>query len=249
MKVILTIAGSDPSGGAGIQADLATIRLLGLRGISVITAVTAQNARQFYSVNSVSPKILQSQLDAVCDAGPFHAIKIGMLGTEENVQVVARFLKRMQDIPVILDPVFHSSTGEELLTRKGIVSLRKYLIPLATLVTPNLQEASILYSQKVDSVEHMKEAAQWIYKTCSGVLGVLIKGGHLEREVTDIFFDGKEWLSFCIKKKLPQDVHGTGCVLSAAIASYLAMGDSLKVSIQKAKSQVTAYIRSSLAQK
>lgn len=235
LKTILTIAGSDPSGGAGLQADLQVFQSLRCYGISVITAVTAQNERRFLSVNPVSAKVLKEQLASV---GKVEFVKIGMLGTRENVQEVFTYLKKTKPKVIILDPVFCSSTGAFLLSQAGIHLLKKKLLPLCTLVTPNLDEAEVLTGikvRKVRDVPSMKEAALKIYQIGSGVKAVLVKGGHLQQEATDVLYDGKNWKLFQAQKRWKKDQHGTGCRLSAAIVTYLALGQSLPVSIGKAK--------------
>ena len=234
MKTVLTIAGSDPSGGAGIQADLQTFLAFGVRGLTAITALTAQDETRFLSLNPVSSKILQEQLKAVSKI-KIDAIKIGMLGTRENVVVVAHFLKRMKGVKVVLDPVFRSSTGAVLLDLDGISLLKDLLIPLATVVTPNLDEAEILTGMKVRSLEEMKEAAQTLYRSCRGVKAVLIKGGHLKGAPTDLLFDGRHHHLFPAKRWPGPSPHGTGCVLSSAIAANLALGVSLNESVEQAK--------------
>ncbi len=229
---ILTIAGSDPSCGAGIQADLEVFQTLKCRSVSVITAVTAQNERHFLSVNPVSAGILRAQLASV---GKVDFVKIGMLGTRKNVQEVITYLKKTKPKVVVLDTVFCSSTGIPLLSQIGIHLLKKKLLPLCTLVTPNLDEAEVLTGMKVRDISSMKKAALKVYQIGFGVKAVLIKGGHLQQEATDVLYDGRHWKLFKAQKRWKKDQHGTGCKLSAAIAAYLALGQSLPVSIQKAK--------------
>ena len=224
---ILTIAGSDPSGGAGVQADLRVFQELGLCGQSVITAVTAQNEKMFIAVNPVSPRVLREQLQSV---GRCDYVKIGMLGTKANVQEVIRYLKKTKPKVVVLDPVFRSSTGAVLLPPEGIRLLQKELLPLCTLVTPNLAEAETLTGLRVCTIENMKEAAQRIQ--CQSVL---IKGGHLKGSATDVLYDGKKFYEFT-SQRFKKSFHGTGCVLSSMILSYLALGYSLKQSVEQAKS-------------
>lgn len=242
MKFVLTIAGSDPSGGAGIQSDLATFSQLGLGGRAVVTAVTAQNERRFLSVNPVSSSVLRDQLLAV-EETPIHAVKIGMLGTKENIQIVARFLGKKKKLPVVLDPIYQASTGAVLLEEEGWAVLPRILFPYCTLVTPNLKEASLLTSDSCQTIPEMERAAVKIFQGSPGLKAVLIKGGHLKGEATDLLYTGKRFLLFTQIRKAPDDVHGTGCVLSAAIAASLADGHSLIKSVEKGKSWVTRYIR------
>lgn len=253
-KTVLTIAGSDPSGDAGIQMDLRTFHLVGVNGATAITAVTAQNEKRFYSVNPVSVRLLREQIHAILEFRKIDAVKIGMLGTEDNVFAVYRFLEQVigeRSIgPVVLDPILKSSTGAILLEPKGVNILRQYLIPLVTMVTPNLAEAEILSRRRVRTVEEMKEAAHQLYSLHKGVKAILIKGGHLEGEdATDVLYDGEDWTLLTDKKidttKVPGEIHGTGCVLSAAIAGFLAKGCPISESVKKAKKVILTYIKES----
>lgn len=243
MKTVLTIAASDPSGGAGIQVDLQTLHTLGVHGVTAITAITAQNEKRFFSLNPVSSRLLREQIQAVSATRRIDAVKIGMLGTEDNVLAVIRFLDQSQISKVVLDPVLKSSTGAILLEPKGIAILRDFLIPKVTLVTPNIDEAEVLTKMKVRSVDAMKEAALHLYVAHKGVKAVLIKGGHLKEEATDVLYDGTDWLLFPARRKYSRDIHGTGCALSAAIAAHLARGYSLEKSVDRAKEYVTTFIR------
>ncbi len=246
MKTVLTIAGSYPSGGAGIQVDLMTFHSLGVHGVTAVTAVTAQNEKRFFSLNSVSARRLREQIQAITAVHKIDAIKIGMLGTEENVNAVYRFIEQAAVQKVVLDPVFKSSTGAVLLEPKGIAILRDFLIPLATVVTPNLEEAGVLAKMKVRSVDEMREAALCIHSACRGVKTVLVKGGHLKEDPVDVLYDGQDWTLFPSRKKFIRGAHGTGCALSAAIAAHLARGYSLEKSIQRSIEYVSDYIRSNL---
>ncbi len=247
MKTVLTIAGSDSSGGAGIQVDLLTFHALGVHGMSAVTAITAQNEKRFFSLNPVSSRVLREQIQAVMATHRVDAIKIGMLGTEENVFAVYRFLEQLhreeKSPKVVLDPIFKSSTGAILLDPKGIAILSQFLLPLATVATPNLEEAEVMTKMKVRSVEQMREAALHLHTVHRGVKAVLIKGGHLKDEATDVLYDGKDWTYFTARKKFSRDVHGTGCALSASIAAHLARGYSLEKSVERSKEFVTDYIR------
>lgn len=247
MKTVLTIAGSDPSGGAGIQVDLMTYHSLGVHGLTAITAVTAQNEKRFFSLNAVSSRLLREQIQAVTATHRIDAIKIGMLGTEENVFCIYRFLEQLsksEKAPkVVLDPVLKSSTGAVLLDPKGAAILNQFLIPLVTVVTPNLEEAEALTKIRVRSVDDMREAALHLHTVHKGLKAVLVTGGHLKDEATDVLYDGRDWKFFPAKKKYTRDVHGTGCALSAALAAHLARGYSLERSVQLSKEFVTDYIR------
>ena len=250
---MLTIAGSDPSGGAGIAVDLTTFHALGVQGLPVVTAVTSQTESKFFSANPLSGRLLREQMRAVLEIHhehPIDAVKIGMLGTEENVLAVYRFLLQSKIPQVVLDPVLKSSTGAILLDIKGMNVLRELLIPLATVLTPNLDEAEALTKLQVRSLETMKEAALHLHSAHNGVGAVLIKGGHLKKESlpesqgpTDILYDGQDWTEFPSKKKFSRDVHGTGCALSAALAAHLARGESLQQSVKGAKEFVIHYLQ------
>lgn len=229
-KIILTIAGSDPCGGAGLQADLRTFQEQGFLAYSVVTAVTAQNEKKIISVNPVSPKVLRDQLKSV---GRCDYVKIGMLGTKAIVREVIRYIKNSKPKIVVLDPVLCSSTGKILLETSAITDLKK-LFSLCTLVTPNLSEASILSKTSVHDVASMKAAARIILKNSPGLKAVLVKGGHLKKSATDILYDGKRFYEFK-GKRFPKSFHGTGCVLSSLITALLVVGDTLKEAITKAK--------------
>lgn len=251
MKTVLTIAGSDPSGGAGIQVDLMTFHSLGVHGVTAVTAITAQNEKRFYSMNSVTSRLLREQLQAILATHRIDAIKIGMLGTEDNVFAIYRFLEQFKTeykdkdkMPkVVLDPVFKSSTGAVLLDPKGMAILTQFLVPLVTIVTPNLDEAEVMAKRKMRGVEDMREAALHIHTVCRGVKAVLVKGGHLKEDPVDVLYDGHDWTIFPSRKKFIRGAHGTGCALSAALAAHLARGYSLEKAIERSKEFVSDYIR------
>lgn len=236
---ILTIAGADPSGGAGVQADLRTFHYFGLLASSVVTAVTAQNEKKFISVNAVSAKVLRDQLHSV---GPCDFVKIGMLGTKENAQEVIRYLKKTKPKCVVLDPVLCSTTGTRLLEKTALPLLIQGLFPLCTLVTPNLLEASILTDLPVTNLDQMKAAAITLLKNSPGLKSVLIKGGHLQDSATDLLYDGKNFHLFS-GKRFSKSFHGTGCVLSSAILAELSQNQSMKESVSKAKKYVSMMMR------
>ncbi len=232
-RLALTIAGSDPSGGAGLQRDLAVFRSLGVPAVSVITAITAQNEKKFWGLHPVPSEILRAQLESV--ASSFHVIKIGMLATAENVRVVTRFLKKHRDVPVVLDPILKSSTGAVLLERSGILPLCDELAPLVTLVTPNLDEAAVLCRTPIKNIDDMKKAVRVLCKRLQTT--VLLKGGHLTGSVVvDLLWDGKREKVFTSRRIHVRDLRGTGCRLSSAIAAYLCQGVSLEKSVSLAKS-------------
>lgn len=243
MPTVLTIAGSDPSGGAGIQADLQVFYALKARGVSAISAVTAQNEGRFFSVNPLPSTLLREQLRAVVAPHRPDATKIGMLGTEENVLAVYRFLEGEPMNNVVLDPVFRASTGMILLEPKGIAILKQFLIPMVTVVTPNLEEAEVLTGIKLGNVDQMKEATLSLHETCRGVKAVVIKGGHLEGEATDVLYDGRGWHLYASSARFAKRVHGTGCVYSAALAASLAHGKTIPDACRLAKEYATEWIR------
>ncbi len=241
MKTVLSIAGSDPSGGAGIQADLKTFCAYKVYGMAAITALTSQNTVGVDDVYPVPSAFLIKQLKAIYEDIRIDAVKIGMLGTMENVAAISQFLEDTKISNVVLDPVLISTSGWTLLEEDAIRLLKEALFPHCTIVTPNLMEASILTGIKVTDVNSMKEAATDIFNK-TGVQNVLIKGGHLEGKATDILFDGKKFETY-EAPRVPKPAHGTGCTLSAAIAAGLARGFDLKTSVSKAKDYVLKGIK------
>jgi len=232
LPVALTIAGSDSGGGAGIQADLKTFAALGVHGASAIACLTAQNPRRVLGIEACSSKMLQQQIESVFEELPPRAVKTGMLFSAKNVSVVAEFFKGKK-CPLVVDPVLVSTSGAKLLEPKAVKILKGKLLPLATLVTPNLSEAEILSGQKISSLEEMREAARKIHSRFG--CAVLVKGGHLKNasEAADIFFDGKTELLLSAPFVKAIRTHGTGCVYSAAICAALALGHDLPQAVQK----------------
>jgi hydroxymethylpyrimidine/phosphomethylpyrimidine kinase len=244
--VALTIAGSDSGGGAGIQADLKTFAALGVHGASVITAITAQNPRRVWGAEGVSTKMLEQQLEAVFAELPPAAVKTGMLFSRGHIEVIVRFLKKCRGLPpLIVDPVMVSTSGTALLANDGVAVLLEELLPLAMLITPNLEEATILTGDKIISVEQMRGAARKMQARFGGA--VLLKGGHLKnsREAVDIFFDGKNELLVAAPFVKGVSTHGTGCTYSAAICAAMAKGHRLPEAVVVGKNYVTAAIEDS----
>jgi hydroxymethylpyrimidine/phosphomethylpyrimidine kinase len=240
--IALTIAGSDSSGGAGIQADLKTFSALEVYGASVITALTAQNTQRVEAVHVVPPDFVLAQMRAVAADLEVDAIKIGMLATGPVIEAVAEGLKDFAGIPVVLDPVMIAASGDPLLDPEAVDALRSILIPLATLITPNLAEAAALLACSPARNEYEMGMQAWKLKE-AGAQAVLIKGGHSEGPTaTDILFDGTEPVSFEAPRAETRNTHGTGCTLSAAIAAELAKGASLAEAVASAKEYVTAAI-------
>lgn len=242
IKRILTIAGSDSGGGAGIQADLKTITLLGGYGLSVVTALTAQNTCGVSAIYELPKSFISEQIDSVLSDIGADAIKTGMLASPEIIEVVAKKIKQYGVKKVIVDPVMFSKNGDPLLSEDGKAILTKKLFPLATIVTPNLSEASILTGLEVRRLGDMKEVAKRIYRF--GPQNILIKGGHLKGDMAiDLLYDGKGFYEFCAKKIDSKNTHGTGCTFASAIATFLAMGETLNESIRKAKDFITLAIQ------
>jgi hydroxymethylpyrimidine/phosphomethylpyrimidine kinase len=243
--VALTIAGSDSGGGAGLQADLKTFAALGVHGTSVITCLTAQNPRRILGVESCSPKMLRLQLEAVFSELPPAAVKTGMLFSAGNIAAVADFLRKTKNLKLVVDPVMVSTSGARLLQPAAEKALREKLLPLAALITPNVDEAEILVEQKIRSPEDLRSAARKIVARFGGA--ALVKGGHLKnsREAIDIFFDGQTelLLSAPFVKGVP--THGTGCTYSAAICAALALGHGLPHAVEIGKNFITTAISQS----
>jgi hydroxymethylpyrimidine/phosphomethylpyrimidine kinase len=241
----LTIAGSDSSGGAGIQADLKTFASLNVYGMSVIAALTAQNTQGVRGVMEIPAAFVGLQLDAVLSDITPGAIKTGMLGTAAVVDVVAHKLRRSAaELPLVVDPVIVSSSGTHLLDHTGEESLKRLLLPLAALVTPNLAEASVLTGIDVHDLDTMEEAARRLHRM--GARHVLVKGGHLEGDAIDVYFDGTRIERLSSPRIDTKDLHGTGCVLSAAVTAHLSRGSSVYDAVVHAKHFVTSAIRNSL---
>lgn len=241
MKTVLTIAGSDCSGGAGIQADIKTISACGLYAMSVITALTAQNTLRVTGIQEVSPEFLANQLDAVfTDIHP-DAIKIGMLSSAALIDVIAQKLCQYSAKHIVLDPVMVSTSGRTFMHQEAFSALKTKLMPLAEVITPNLAEAEVLSGKKISSEHDLIQAAKEIQQFFEGA--VLVKGGHSPGNANDLlYYEGKQ-IWFCEKRVNNTNTHGTGCTLSSAIACGLAQGFSLKQSVAKAKHYLTGALR------
>jgi hydroxymethylpyrimidine/phosphomethylpyrimidine kinase len=237
----LTIAGSDSGGGAGIQADLKTFSAFQVFGMSVLTAVTAQNSVGVTGVHNLPPEFVALQLDAVLDDFGADAVKIGMLSTAGIVRAVAARLGAHRAGPVVLDPVMIAKAGDPLLQPDARQALIEAMLPLADVVTPNLHEAGALADMVVATQTDMEESARRIHRR--GPRHVLVKGGHLEDSATDILYDGRAFTRFPAPRLESTNTHGTGCTYSAAIAAGLAQGQPLVAAIGRAKAYVTAAIR------
>jgi hydroxymethylpyrimidine kinase/phosphomethylpyrimidine kinase len=240
MKRILTIAGSDSGGGAGIQADLKAITVLGGYGMSAITALTAQNTVGVHGIHAVPVDFIRLQIEVVLSDIGADATKTGMLASPEIVTAVADELKRFKVEIVVVDPVMVAKSGDPLLSKEARGTLKEKLLPLAFLVTPNLPEASELCGFPVRDLEGMKEAARIIHRL--GPRHVLIKGGHLEKEAVDLLFDGERFERFDAPRLSSRNTHGTGCTYSAALATLLAQGRSVYEAVREAKQFITKAI-------
>ncbi len=245
VKRVLTVAGSDSSGGAGIQADMKTFSAFGVYGMSVLTAVTAQNTVRVHGVVGLAPEFVSLQFESVLADIGIDGAKTGMLYSTEIVQVVAR---KFQESPipfVVVDPVMVGKGGDSLLEKRGMDLMKEELIPVATLVTPNIPEAEVLSGFPILSVEEMKSAAREIHGLGCGA--VLVKGGHLEGDAVDVLFDGEKFTEFSSRRFDTKNTHGTGCTYSAAIVSNLVKGKSLKESIRVSKAFIAEAIKRSFA--
>jgi hydroxymethylpyrimidine/phosphomethylpyrimidine kinase len=242
----LSIAGSDSGGGAGIQADLNTFGAFGVFGTTAITAVTVQNTSGVSGFQEIAPRTVAAQIRAVAEDIGVDAAKTGMLASAPIVNAVADAVAAMEISPLVVDPVFVSKHGHRLLAQDAVASLRERILPLATLVTPNLPEAAELAAVDVAAREDMRKVGERLLEL--GSSAVLVKGGHLDRGgADDLFMDGKreEWLES--ERLQTRHTHGTGCVLSAAIAAELARGAELLDAVRSGKTFVTEAIRHGLS--
>jgi hydroxymethylpyrimidine/phosphomethylpyrimidine kinase len=249
LAVALTIAGSDSGGGAGIQADLKTFAALGVHGASAIACLTAQNPKRVLGIEPCSPKMLRQQIEAVFEELNPVAVKTGMLFSAQNISVVANFFSKsklkIKNSKLIVDPVMVATSGARLLQPAAEKILKEKLLPLAALVTPNLDEAEILAEQKISSPEDLRSATRKIYSRYG--CAVLLKGGHLKnsRMAIDVFFDGKNELLLSAPFVKDVSTHGTGCTYSAAICAALALGHDLPCALEIGKNFITAAIADS----
>jgi hydroxymethylpyrimidine/phosphomethylpyrimidine kinase len=235
---VLSIAGSDSGGGAGIQADLKTFSALGCFGTSAITAVTVQNTLGVTGIHSIPPEIVMGQIKAVMEDIKPSAVKIGMVHSTELAIAIRDTLKAYPDIPIVFDPVMVATSGDKLIRDDTVSVLKTALFPLMTLITPNLDEAEILAGQRVRNVSEMQMVAEALLQT--GCSAVLLKGGHLKgRKVYDVYISRQgEKQVFESDYIESENVHGTGCTLSSAIAAYLALNNNLPEAIAKARTYV-----------
>ena len=244
MRTALTIAGSDCSGGAGIQADLKTMTMNGVYAMSAITALTAQNTTGVKAIQESTPDFLKQQLDSVFEDIYPDAIKIGMVASSELIHVIADRLKYYGAKNVIIDPVMVASAGSSLMKQNAVQTLIKELLPISTLVTPNIPEAQVLSGIAIESKEDMITAAKQIGDNYH--CAVLLKGGHSINDANDLLYANGELIWFEGKRIDNPNTHGTGCTLSSAIASNLAKGFTLAESVQRAKNYISGALSAML---
>jgi hydroxymethylpyrimidine kinase/phosphomethylpyrimidine kinase len=254
MYKVLTIAGSDSCCGAGVQADLKVISALGAYGTCAITAITAQNTLGVSSVFNIPASVVGQQIDAVVSDIGADSLKTGMLVSEEVVEVVCDMFRKHSLKNLVVDPVITSHKGRRLLSEVGVRKLISDLIPLSCLITPNIPEAEILTDRKIKKLSDIKDAANALFE--QGASNVLIKGGHVinygngndydtNEDIIDVFYDGKEYQYFREKRLNSDNVHGTGCMYSAAIVTELAKGNGMISSVTTAKKFITKVIKGS----
>lgn len=244
MKNVLTIAGSDSCGGAGIQADLKTFSALGTYGMSVITAITAQNTMGVFNVREMDSEIIRDQINCLFDDIEIHAIKIGMVSSVHIIETIGECLNKYGYEKIVLDPVMVSKSGCNLLQPEAKSKLIEVLFPLALVVTPNLPEAEVILERKIENISDMKEAAIQIHKL--GPKNVVIKGGHLAGEATDVFYDGHNFTFLEGTRINTKNTHGTGCTFSSAIAAHIAQDYLVVEAVRAAKKYIQGAIENSL---
>jgi len=242
---VLIIAGSDSGGGAGIQADLKTVSALGAFGMTAITALTAQNTTGVFGILEVEPSFVVKQIDACLSDIGCDAIKTGMLSSSAVIEAVAAAISTYKSGPLVVDPVMIAKGGAPLLKPEAVAALKARLLPLATVVTPNLHEAGALIGHEIKTLAQMKEAARAIRDL--GAQNVVVKGGHLEGVAADVFYDGHEYTEFRTERIDTRNTHGTGCTFASAIAANLAQKKTVLESVAAAKDFITAAIRGGLA--
>lgn len=245
MRAVLSIAGSDCSGGAGIQADLKTFSAHGVFGMSVIVSVVAENTSRVIDIQDVTPDMIKKQIDAVFEDIEVSAVKIGMLSGPDCMAAVAEKLREYRPPHVVIDPVMYAKNGSPLMDPDAISTLIELVIPLADVLTPNIPEAEAIAGIGIEDQEGMKEAARLIH--AMGCRNVLIKGGHAVGDAVDLLYDGERFYTFESERIDTKNTHGTGCTLSSAIAANLALGHPLSEAVRRSKDYVTTAIRHALA--
>ncbi len=244
LKKALTIAGSDCSGGAGVQADLKTFSAHGVFGMSVIVSVVAENTCRVIGIQNITPDMIKKQIDAVFEDIEPDAVKVGMLSSPECMATVSEKLKQYKPENVVIDPVMYAKNGCPLMEEDSVGFFIKEVLPLAFLLTPNIPEAEKISGMEIKNTNDMKTACRIISE--KGSKNILIKGGHSIGDAEDILFDGKDFFSFKSKRINTKNTHGTGCTLSSAIASNLALSINMADSVSLAKEYITGAIEHSL---
>ncbi len=244
MKTALTVAGSDCSGGAGIQADIKTMTMNGVYAMSAITALTAQNTTGVSSISEVTPDFLAAQMDMIFNDIRPDAVKIGMVSNSDLIKTIVERLTFHKADKIVVDPVMVATSGADLMQSDAVITMKKSLLPMATLITPNIPEAEVLTGMKIENEDDMVQAAVCINQTygCS----VLLKGGHSINDANDLLCKNGETKWFYGKRIENPNTHGTGCTLSSAIASNLAKGFDLETSVQRAKDYISGALSAQL---
>jgi len=245
-KVALSIAGSDPSGGAGIQADVKSFSYLGLHGVTAITCITSQNTMQVKKIHRLPVEVIENQIDVLFEDFSIDAVKTGMLYDEEIIELVSKKIIKYHLGPVV-DPVMVAKSGDPLLSKDARLVVKERMLPLATVITPNIFEAEVLLNKKIETIEEMKMAAAELKKT--GCKWVVIKGGHLsdKKEAIDVVYNGKEFHLLQSPFFPTKNTHGTGCTFSSAIAAGLAKNYEPLQTIKQAKQYITQAIKNGLS--
>ena len=240
MKKALSIAGSDCSGGAGIQADLKTFSAHGVFGMTVITSVVAENTFRVTDYQDIRPDIIEKQIDDIFEDIPPDAVKVGMLSCHETMLAVAKKLREWKPNNTVIDPVMYAKNGSPLMEESAISTLISEIVPLADLITPNIPEAEKMTGMTIKNDDDMRQAARLIH--AMGCRAVVVKGGHSEGDAVDILFDGNEFYEYSAPRVETKHTHGTGCTFSSAIASNLALGISVQKAVEKAKGYINVAI-------
>lgn len=224
-KVLLSVAGYDPTSGAGVSLDLKVFEFLGFHGIAILTSATSQNTKYIKQVHCLPPEFLWDQYQALCQDLSISGIKIGMVGCEKNIHIIKQIIADNPDIPLVIDPVFRSSSGTWLLEKEAIPFYMSEISGKVSLLTPNLDEAFMISGIKIENMKTIKEAAQTIFSHIK--IPCLIKGGNFEEQIIDVLYDGNSF-HFFKKEKIKKNVHGTGCFFSSILLGYLVRGISLE---------------------
>ena len=224
-KILLSVAGYDPTSAAGVSLDSKVFQLLGFQGMAVLTAITSQNTKGVKKVHCLPPDLLWDQYQTLLEDVSFSGIKVGMVGCGENTEIIKRILENNPNTQKVVDPVFKSSSGAWLLERDSVPSYISEISGKTSLLTPNLEEAGMISGMKIENIEDMKKAAKIIFSLSS--IPCFIKGGHLPRQMVNLLYEGNKFHLFK-KEKIKKNVHGTGCFLSSSLLAYLVKGNSLE---------------------